>query len=109
MLQLSMDFDYYKMLFFRISYGRVTKLHCSRNIGDLVLSMSTVFFKTPTENFIILYCQCLDLGNKNRGRKDNIDGFGSLQNLQITYLPKLEILLLSLVREIECNIKLLLL
>ncbi|KAJ9707861.1 hypothetical protein PVL29_000100 [Vitis rotundifolia] len=44
------------------------------------------------ENLTIEDCESLDLGNRNVEREGNIQGFGSLRNLLISGLPKLEIL-----------------
>ncbi|XP_010650368.1 disease resistance protein RGA2-like [Vitis vinifera] len=44
------------------------------------------------ENLIIGDCESLDLGNRNGEKEGNIQGFGSLRNLYISELPKLEIL-----------------
>ncbi|KAL6351017.1 hypothetical protein AAG906_031603 [Vitis piasezkii] len=43
-------------------------------------------------NLIIGDCESLDLGNRNGEKEGNIQGFGSLRNLHISELPKLEIL-----------------
>ncbi|KAJ9680419.1 hypothetical protein PVL29_019677 [Vitis rotundifolia] len=45
-----------------------------------------------SENLVIVDCEILDLGNRNGEREENIQGFGSLRNLHISKLPKLEIL-----------------
>ncbi|XP_034689147.1 putative disease resistance protein RGA3 [Vitis riparia] len=44
------------------------------------------------ENLVIVDCEILDLGNRNGEGEENIQGFGSLRNLEISELPKQEIL-----------------
>ena len=61
------------------------------------------------ENLIIIDSESLDLGNRNGDREDNIQGFGSLRNLFISRLPKLEILPMWLLQVPTSNILLYLL
>ncbi|KAJ9705750.1 hypothetical protein PVL29_003716 [Vitis rotundifolia] len=44
------------------------------------------------ENLTIVDCEILDLGNRNEEKEGNIQVFGSLRNLFISGLPKLQIL-----------------